>query len=300
MALMRPSALEASNAAAELEVAPDVHVPAPIPKERLLPARVIDLLWFDPRSVPRLRKQPAWRVVLEALADEPLDPDIDDPALGLDPADVEERRDVFEVMARGEALGEDAILDALASAVRKDGRFVAPLLLVEGELSMTFDAIEALRALVAVVAPLAGGDERSKEALAAAREYLGAVESLRDPVAARAFGAGIEAAYSQAKKHPASPAEVLSRVERLLLENRCYQRRAVFGGKHLRGSLRRAGSERALAVYLPESLGGVLPMFKRFLVRMVVEAHLPAEEREGGPAALRGVGIARVAAMGGW
>ena len=295
-----PSALEASNAAADIVAAQDMLPVVVASQEPDVPARILDLLWFGSQSAPRLRRQPAWRTILEALADQPLDPDIDDPELGLDPAAVEERREVFEVLAHGEALGEDAIVDAVRAAVRKDGRFVAPLLLVEGELSMTFDVIDWLRALVAVVGPVAGGDERSKDAIHSAREFLGAADSLRDPVAARELGAGIEAAFAMAKKRSVSPAEALARVERILLEHRCYQRRSVFGGKHLRGSLQRAGSERALAVYLPEVIAEVLPMFARFSVRMVAEAHLPADERDGGPVALRGVGLARVGTLGGW
>jgi len=49
-------------------------------------AEPFDLLWFEAASLPRIRKQPAWRPILDALRDKPLDPDIDDPALAEDPA----------------------------------------------------------------------------------------------------------------------------------------------------------------------------------------------------------------------
>ncbi|MDI1482689.1 DUF2169 domain-containing protein [Polyangium sp. y55x31] len=299
--LTPPSALSASNAAADpLHVSPAMQPASAPPKEWAVPARAIDLLWFDPRSLSRIRKQPAWREILDALADEPLDPDIDDPDLGFEPAEVEERREMFEVLAHGEALGEDAIREAVRAAVRKDGRFVAPLVLVEGELSLSFDAIEALRALVAVVGPTAAGDERSKEALAAAREYLSAPDSVRDPVAARELGAAIEAAYAQAKKRVVSPAEVAARVERILLESRCYQRRAVFGAKHLRGAWQLPRGERELPVYLPEALAETMPMFATFTARMVAEAHFSADAREASPMALRTAAIARIGTTDGW
>ncbi|MDC3961944.1 DUF2169 domain-containing protein [Polyangium jinanense] len=295
------SALSASNAAADLVDATPAMQPAlATPKEWAVPSRVLDLLWFDPRSLPRIRKQPAWREIVDALADEPLDPDIDDPDLGFEPAEVEERREMFEVLAHGAALGEEAIREAVRAAIRKDGRFVAPLVLVEGELSLSFDAIEALRALVAVVGPIAGGDERPKEALAAAREYLSAPDAVRDPVAARELGAVIDAAYTQAKKRVVSPAEIAARVERILLEDRLYQRRAVFGAKHLRGAWQLPGGERELPVYVPEALAELLPMFTKFTARMVAEAHLSADAREASPVALRGVAIARVGTTDGW
>ncbi|MDI3289606.1 DUF2169 domain-containing protein [Polyangium sp. 15x6] len=296
-----PSAFSASNAAADLVDVPPAMQPAlATPKEWAVPSRVFDLLWFEPRSLPRIRKQPAWREILDALADEPLDPDIDDPELGFEPAEVEERREMFEVLAHGAALGEGAIRDAVRAAIRKDGRFVAPLVLVEGELSLSFDEVESLRALVAVVGPIAGGDERSKEALAAAREYLSAPDSVRDPVTARELGAAIEAAHAQAKKRVVSSAEVAARVERILLENRRHQRRAVFGGKHLRGAWQLPAGERELPVYFPEALAERMPMFTKFTARMVAEAHLPADAREASPVALRGVAIARVGTTDGW
>ncbi|HVK63546.1 MAG TPA: DUF2169 domain-containing protein [Polyangium sp.] len=300
MPLTPPSTLSASNAAAELDTVPEMQVAIPARNQRTVPARVFDLLWFDPRSLPRIRKQPAWRKILEALADEPLDPDIDDPELGLEPADVEERREMFEVLAHGAALGEEAIREAVRGAIRKDGRFVAPLVLVEGEVSLLFDEIESLRALVAVVGPLAGGDERSKEAVAAARDYLSAADSLRDPVTARELGAAIEAAYAQAKKRVVSPAEVSVRRERLLLEHRRHQRQAVFGGKHLRGVVQLPGGEREMPVYFPEALVEVLPMVAGFSARFVAEAHLAAEARAACPVALRGVGITRIETTDGW
>ncbi|MDC0744595.1 DUF2169 family type VI secretion system accessory protein [Polyangium mundeleinium] len=298
--LTPPSALFASNAAADLEPVPEMQMATPAQTQRPVPARVFDLLWFDPRSLPRIRKQPAWRAILEALADEPLDPDIDDPELGFEPADVEERREVFEVLAHGAALGEEAIRAAVRGAIRKDGRFVAPLVLVEGDVSLLFDEIESLQALVAVVAPLAGGDDRSKEAVAAARDYLSAADSLRDPVAARELGAAIETAYAQAKKRVVSPAEVSVRMERVLLEHRRYQRQAVFGGTHLRGVVQLPGGEREMPVYFPEALVEVLPMSAKFSARLVAEAHLAADAQAACPVALRGVGITRIATTDGW
>ncbi|MDI1450235.1 DUF2169 domain-containing protein [Polyangium sp. 6x1] len=298
--LTPPSALSASNAAADLDTAPEMQVPNPMPKARALPARLFDLLWFDPRSLPRVRRQPAWRAILEALGDKPLDPDIDDPELGLEPAEVEERREMFEVLAHGQALGEEAIREAARAAIRKDGRFVAPLVLVEGDLSFSFDEIESLRARVAATGPVAGGDERTKEALTAARDYLSAADALRDPLAARELGAAIEAAYMQTKKRVVSPVEVTDRIERILLEHRRYQRQAVFGGKHLQCAMKLAGEDRDVPMYIPEALAEVLPMFARFSARILAEAHLAADARASCPLALRGVAIARISATDGW
>jgi hypothetical protein len=52
----------------------------------------------------------------------------------------------------------------------------------------------------------------------------------------------------------------------------------------------------ALAVtmgYAPEAIAKVLPMFTRFSARIIAEVHLPVEETEKAPAALRVLALVR-------
>jgi hypothetical protein len=93
---------------------------------------------------------------------------------------------------------------------------------------------------------------------------------------------------------------VEAQVERVLLEHRRYQRRAVFGGPHLRGLLKPEGASGAIPAYLPEALAEVLPMFERFGARVMVEAHLAVDQREAYPMALKVVALARIGAGDGW
>ncbi|MFO0761051.1 MAG: hypothetical protein U0359_31525 [Byssovorax sp.] len=112
--------LAASNAAAAaMAVSPlprpqgalaPAAAPAPIPIPRVEVGTVLHLLWFDTDAVPRMRRKPEWRKILNDFDQRPLDPEIDDPALAKEPMDVEDRREVFEILAQGEAFADDWVI----------------------------------------------------------------------------------------------------------------------------------------------------------------------------------------------
>jgi hypothetical protein len=94
----------------------------------------------------------------------------------------------------------------------------------------------------------------------------------------------------------------------VLLEQRKYQRRAVFGGSHLRCLLRLdtadamparppggkgSLSTTAIAVYLPECTAAMLPLSARFRVRLVGEIRLSTDPVEAHPLALKVLALAR-------
>ncbi|MEZ4302138.1 MAG: DUF2169 domain-containing protein [Polyangiaceae bacterium] len=81
----------------------------------------LSLAAFDPRCLPRLRKDPRFVDLLEALDEQPLDDDLDRPEDVGDPAELEDRREVFEILARGEVVSEEAAVETLAAAVHEDG-----------------------------------------------------------------------------------------------------------------------------------------------------------------------------------
>ena len=299
--------LAASDAAAAASAPPEERSAAaqappsrereggPAPKsDRPLPA--LELLWFDPRSPARIRRQPAWRKILEELAEQPVDLQLEDPepSADHDPAAAEDRREVFEVLAKGAVMTEDALRGALEASVRRDGRFVAPLVLLEGELSFPFDEVATLEATVAVVGPLAGGDEGTRAALAAARDFLSARSPLSSGAAAAGLARAIEVAHAQGKRAPPLP-EVKVHIDQGLLDRRSYQRRALLGGPMLRGLLSFAVDAGAIPAYLPESLSETLPMFLRFPARLIAEARWRADQREEHPTALRVLALARLA-----
>jgi hypothetical protein len=256
--------------------------------------RALHLVWFDPECLPRLRRKHAFRPILERLDGRGLDADLDDPALAKDPMVVEDRRDVFEVLAHGDVDDEAALQEAMERALREDGKFVAPLELTAGELRFPFDELEALRATLSIAGALAAGDEPLEAAIAEGRQYLGTPDLLSPPDVTEGFTTRVVEAFRKARR-AVSPAYVEEQAERVLLEKRHYQRREVFGGPHLRGLLYLGTSPRPWPAYVPAAATAKLPLFARFPVRLLADACLQEDQYEPHPAALRVVALARTA-----
>jgi hypothetical protein len=310
-----PGALEASNAASAapatalraepLAAGPALEEAAPAPRTEI--AEAIELVWYDAESVPSIRKKAEWRPLLDALERVPLDPDVDDPAFTKDPMQIEDRREIFEVIAHASPLDPDGLDAALARCLRDDGKFVPALALFTGELELPFDELASLRATLTTVSPLAGADEALKGAIQAAKEFLATPGLMSAPAVAEGLTKRIEDAFAQGKRVVATGYLEAQR-ERALLEQRQYQRRSVLGGKHLRGLLRPSGAEPAagvrlgsggkqagaVPVYLPESIAEELPMYPRFRARVIAVLRLAADRYETHPAALRALALARL------
>jgi hypothetical protein len=96
------------------------------------------------------------------------------------------------------------------------------------------------------------------------------------------------------------PASYLdTHTDRMLLEQRHYQKRTVFGELWIRTTLVQSGSQTPIPAYLPESLSKKLPMFQRLKARLIAEAHMQQDEYENHPAALKVVALGRVMALSG-
>lgn len=259
------------------------------------PDVAIQLVFHDTDSMPRVRRTPRWRSILLDLEKRPPDPDLEDPAFAKDPAEVEDRREIFEILARGTPAIAVEVHEALIAAVREDGKLVPPLLLVGGELQLPFDEIETLRATVTTVTPLAGNEENLRAAIDVARQFLAIPGLATAPAVAEGLTTRIREAWSQGKRVVA-PGYLDAQTERVLIEQRHYQRRTVFGGKHLRALLH-AGGTTPIPAYLPESAAKVLPLYPRFKVRLVAEVHLQIDPYEANQVALRGLALARVSPL---
>jgi len=285
-----PTAVSAATAVAVAEAVP-VRVPLR-PAARAETREMLQLLWYEADSVPRIRRTSAWRPILDEAEERPLDADLDDPALEKEPLALEDRRDVFEILARGAAVDAPAVTEALAAAVRDDGKYLAPLVLIAGELSFPFDEIEALRATVITITPLAGTDEALRGPLETAKELLGIPSLYSAPAVPEGMTARIKEAFAQGKR--VVPAGYLeAQTERALLERRAYQRREVFGKRRIRALLSAAGSSHPIPTYLAEETAKMLPMFQRFPARIIAEVHPAVDQYEAHAAALRVLAIAR-------
>jgi hypothetical protein len=294
------SALSVSNAAADVSAGwtsprPEAYRPPPA-QPPIAPFQetreLLQLIWFDRDAVPRVRRQPSWKRILGALEDEPPDAELDDVGSTEEPVEIEDRREIFEILARGEPTDGPGIQEALAGGTRDDGKFAAPIKLIAGELGFPYDELETLKATVVTVTPLVGNDEALKATVAAAQDFLKLSDMRTAPAVAEGLTTRIREAFAQGKR--AVPQTYLdTQVERALLEGRHYQRRAVFGGPNLRALLTPGGSSHQIPAYLPDSLAQKLPMYQRFKARVIAEIHPQVDQYEVHPAALRVVALVR-------
>ena len=298
------SASAASDAAADVQGRPAAPPPpkslpataAPAPeKASRATGEVLELLWYDEAQVPRMRAW--WEELVTDLDFEASDPRRD---LGAeDPEKARGRHNVFGIISDGEVLTPASLPRVINAAVNDRGRFTPPLTLLGGELRFPFDEVETLRATILAATPLVGTDKRLKESIDSMSELLktpylqgstGVVEKLtrdlRDQF--RDANRGLPAGYLD------------GHVERLLLEQRRYAIRRVFGGEFIRALLvpstpegSAAGAAAPVPVYLPKHLDQSLPMMITMKVRLIAEAHLQQDLYETSPHALRVAALGR-------
>lgn len=274
---------------------------APLVKPTLRDAGdALELVFFDRDSLPRIRRVAAWKPLIAALDEKPLDPDEDDPKNAKDSEAIEDRREVIEILVKGDVLDASDLDHAVLAAVRDDGRYIAPVVLVAGEVTTPFDETEMLKATVNTALPLAAGDEALRAALADAQELLKLPPGSSAPAVPDGMTARIRRAFSAAKR-PVPNGYLETQTERALIEQRAYQRRNVLGGARQRTILQLSpapggGKAPSFVTYLPESAAMKLPLASRFRVRIIARVHLPIEPNEPDPV-LEALALARICSI---
>jgi hypothetical protein len=253
----------------------------------------VELLWFDPASVARMRRVPAWRELLVSLGGQPKSQTFEIADAGQEPWEAEDRREIFEIVARARSAEAAGVPEALDAAIDEDGKFIPPLLLLSGELELPFDELAALKAALSTAAPLvkpAPADEDLRASVGAAKELLQTPGLSAAPAVCEGLTDRIREAF--AKEKTALPEGYLdAQMERVLLSERQYQKRKVLGAVYLRALLWMKGESEAFVAYLPEDLSGKLPMYRRFGARVAVEVHPKKDQYERGEEALRAVAL---------
>jgi len=263
------------------EVAPPSGVPAAVP---------LKLLWFNPDSVEQLRAQPDWQLLLAKRELELLEQGYDED----EPADEKRRakREVLDVLARGTPTAAEAIA-TIWSEAQRSGQLDAPLVLLEGQLALAFDELETLKATAAVAAPFAGSDEPLKEAVDAVNELLSSPSLTRAPGVAQKLTEQLRGAFAKANR--SLPAYFLDQhVARILVEERHYLQRTLYGKKWLRALLRRREKDAGVPTYLPAELRDELPLFQHFGARLLAEVDVREDQYESHPHALRVIALGRL------
>lgn len=286
----------ASNAAAVAWPPAPVEAPvapAPAPRAGRVTRDVVELLWFDPEAVARLREAPAFRDLCAEPPPKPRDDfDFDAEPPPEIPREVKDKKAVFAIMSRGGPIDGEGMNLAIAEAVGDDGTFVPPLVLVAGDLSFPFDDLETLKATVTAVTPLIAGDKKLKDTVDTVNELLQTPWLQSGTGVAEGLTARVKEAFAQGNRMlPASYLE--THTDRILMEQRHYQRRTVFGEPHIRCLLTPTGNASSIPTYLPEALAKKLPMFQTLKGRVIAEAHVQQDQYETHPCALRVVALGR-------
>lgn len=328
-------AMAASNAAAmgaRPAASPAVTARPAEPAARPGGREILTLLWFDPAFTKPISEHERWKKIIEQPDDDPDEKegknpsrrdisqgdgdegedageDADDPDMYVRddfeegpppsedvPQEVLDRRNVFKVLARGEPATAAGIDEELAGSIRRDGTLEPPLVLLAGDLLFPFDELETLKATVTAVSPLTAGDKKLKEVVDTVNELLKTPWLSRSGAVAEGQTARIKEAFGQGNRMvPASYLD--SHTERILLEERHYQKRTVFGKVWIRSLYVSASSPDQFPAYLPDSLAKELPMFQRLKTRLIAEVHMQQDQYESNPIALRVVALARVSTL---
>jgi hypothetical protein len=295
-------AVAASNAAASA-IAPPAPATVPRAARGSAAREIVDLLWFDPAVLPKVREHPRFKEILAEISPKPRSPSFDndpfdDVARDDEPDEIKDRREIFGVVARAESIDAEGVGEAMAEAVSDDGTFIPPLVLLAGELTFIFDELSALKATVAATSPFAASDKKLKETLDMVGELLQTPWIQGSTGVAEGLVQRLKEAFSQGVR-TLPPSYLDSHTERMLLEQRSFQKRTVFGEPHLRTLLAPLGVQAAIPTYLPGALANKLPMVLRMRVRVLAEAHLPQDQYETYPASLKAVAIGRVSPLPG-
>ncbi|AKT38532.1 DUF2169 family type VI secretion system accessory protein [Chondromyces crocatus] len=249
----------------------------------------VDLLWFDVTAPRRLRAQASFASEVREPVGQGSWLSLDDE---LEPQQDRDRRDVLRVLGRVPSADAEGIMRAMIEAIDEEGAMAPPLVVVAGELQLFFHEVDVLKATIAVLSPLAGADKRLSEVLDAANELV-ASDWRCTIYAAESMTGRLREALAPSNR------SILANVDRILLEQRRYQKRTLLGEKRIRAALAVEGSQTPIPCYLPEPLEAKLPLFQRFRAVLIAEARGQQDEYETNPLALIALALGRLINMPG-
>jgi hypothetical protein len=265
---------------------PDIRVPKPADT-------VLELVWFSPALLGRLRRNGVWASILTPIGKAARNtmtmvsaapPETDEAA------EAALESDTVTILARARP-GEGDLEDVLFEA-RKGGALAPELTLLAGDLDLPFDEVAWLTTLITAAAPLAAGDSR----LAAVLDHAAAMVKTplqAAPEVTSSLAASVREAWSQANR-VLPPEHLDNQVTRALLSQRSYQRRDLLGDTWVRALFTVTGTPAAVPAYLPETAARKLPLFARIPVRVLVDVVPQQDQHEESAVALKLGAIARV------
>jgi len=293
--------LAASNAAAgpRNEGPPKAREIEPVAKNEAKgkekPREIVELLWYDPAALPRIRRHLAWKKIIADLKPRPSDDDFDG---GLPPEQMKaakDKRDVLGVLARGEVMDLDGIRRAMDMAVLDDGSFVPPYVLTQGTLEFQFDEVETLKAMLLVVAPFVPGDKKLKETVDLINEVMKTPGIERAKRVAEGLTKRLKEAFYQ-QNRGVGVGYLDEEVEVILVEGRCYHAVERMGSEWSTAWLSLRGESSNIIVHVKKDCVRFFPPYRRLGVRLIARVNRGQKDQPRGPSgvALEGMGFATV------
>jgi hypothetical protein len=276
------SALSASNAAAALGQTSSAYSEADTsPRIAPGPVELLELLAFDPSALPALRRRFQEELSAPRTAADP----------SLSPAEVRssaERQDLYRLLESVKPTRLLALESTVGVAASLEKRFVAPVVLLEGDLEVSFDDAEVLGRMIEILTPLEARDAKIKALLEDARGAH-ALSALRSPATA----ANELLLKLTRERCVVSGPELEQAAYRSLLDEGKLLRRTVFGAQHLRAALGEADTSFTIPTYLAPALEGALPRVRTIPIRALAEVHARQDHVEPAPWSLRVLALAR-------
>ncbi|MRG98050.1 DUF2169 family type VI secretion system accessory protein [Polyangium spumosum] len=263
---------------------------APRPDASERPAgKSIELIWFDPAFIARMKKHPQWGPMFKPAPKPPAPERGKPPPPPPSPEAIEEaqRADIFGILSCAEPSSQGELATGGGNGASEG----APLHLVAGTLSFPLDDIELLKATTAAAAPLATTDKKLKELLELVEGVL-KMPLEGAPEVATSFVQRIREAWSSANRI-LPPDYLVTHTEWVLLNQRHYQKRELLDQAWVRALFSAEGSSSPLPAYVSAKLSKRLPLFRQFPARLVVEVLPQQDMYESSPIALRVVALAR-------
>jgi len=250
----------------------------------------LDLLWWQPDAHERLRRSPKWaKIVRLPPAKGAWLGDDDGDARSKDPPE----RIVARALARGECLSAAGVAREVLESVDDDGLLVRPIVVVEGEVQLSFDPRDTLEATLSFAEPTIVRDSKIKEAYDAASELLKGERKVTVPMVESATKR-VRQAFASSTTRSFAPDYLEVTVERWLLDERRFHKRVVLGQPRLVSSITPQGSSSTLPIYLPAELESHVPTLPRFKVRVLAEPHGRQDAAEAESTSLLALAFARV------
>ncbi len=266
---MRDTQPELDDVAAAVVAA----APSPLPSAR----GFVELLWWAPDAVEQVRKVAAWRALENSQDGD---------------ASSQQRALLLSILKQSEATELAELRQRMLRVAQSISGFVAPRARLNGDLLFQYEPLEVLKATATVLAPQALGDEKLSAAMKGVSDLLSASWLQSADAAARALTARLRAAA------PMDDPTVDEQVRRVLMGQRAYAKRDLFGQTHIVAHFVPAGLRERVPCYIPWEHARALPMYEQLTARVVVEAHLRQDQFETHDIALRIVVLGRLVDLG--